>query len=183
MRKITNLLLLTAVLCLLLSGCGQSNPPSEDPSTPPEEEETVQTPLPEETDDTSAPEDPPQSSSDTEETTYEDNFSVDASTVQAFAEEIQSVMADQDLQRLADLAAYPLYVGLPEGGEFLGSQEDFTALGSECIFTDDLLTEIADADLSDLPPSKAGFVLSSTGRPNVVFSVSGGQLAIVGINY
>ena len=57
------------------------------------------------------------------------------------------------------------------------------ALGSERIFTDDLLTEIAQADLSDLPPSKAGFILSSTGRPNIVFSVSGGQLAIVGINY
>lgn len=183
MRKIANLLLLTAALCLLLSGCGQSNPPSEAPSTPPEEEETVQTPLPEETDDASVSEDTPQNGENTEEVTYEDNFSVDAAAAQAFAEEIQSALADQDLQRLADLAAYPLYVGFSDGGEFVASQEDFVALGSERIFDDDLLTEIADADPSDLPPSKAGFVLSTTGKPNVVFSVSGGHLAIVGINY
>ena len=183
MRKIANLLLLTASLCLLLSGCGQSNPPSGDQNTPREEKETVGTPLPKEADDTSTPEEAPQSSSDTEGPPYADNFSVDAAAVQSFGEDIQSALADQDLQRLADLAAYPLYVGLPEGGEFLGSQEDFMALGSERIFTDDLLTEIAQADLSDLPPSKAGFILSSTGRPNIVFSVSGGQLAIVGINY
>ena len=47
----------------------------------------------------------------------------------------------------------------------------------------ELVSEIAGADPGGLAPSKAGFALSASGRPNVVFSVVDGRLAIVGINY
>ena len=49
--------------------------------------------------------------------------------------------------------------------------------------SEDLLTEISTADTSALEPSRAGFALSASGRPNIVFGVSNGHLAIVGINY
>ena len=51
------------------------------------------------------------------------------------------------------------------------------------IFSEELVSEIAGADPGGLAPSKAGFALSASGRPNVVFSVVDGRLAIVGINY
>lgn len=53
------------------------------------------------------------------------------------------------------------------------------ALSAQRIFVDALLEEIASADLDGLSASKAGFALSASGRPNMVF----GNLAVVGINY
>ena len=63
------------------------------------------------------------------------------------------------------------------------SREDLIALGADQIFTEELLSEIAGADPAGLAPSEAGFALSTSGRPNVVFSVVDGRLAIVGMNY
>ena len=65
----------------------------------------------------------------------------------------------------------------------MDTREDFLALGAEQVFTDALLSEIAEADLEDLSPSMAGLILSKNGAPNIVFGVSDGHLAIVGINY
>ena len=92
-------------------------------------------------------------------------------------------MADKDLEALADLASYPLYIGFSDGGQSVESREDLIALGADRIFTEELLSEIAGADPAGLAPSKAGFALSTSGRPNVVFSVVDGRLAIVGMNY
>ena len=60
---------------------------------------------------------------------------------------------------------------------------DSSTLGADRVFTEALLTEIGTADLSALEPSQAGFILSASGCPNIVFGVSEGQLAVVGINY
>ena len=86
-------------------------------------------------------------------------------------------------EALADLASYPLYVGFADGGQSVESREDFIALGADRIFTEELLSEIAGADTEGLEASMAGFSLSTSGRPNVVFGVAGGRLAIVGMNY
>jgi hypothetical protein len=120
---------------------------------------------------------------DPETSEFSDNFSVDASSAAAFAKEIQAAVEEQDLEKLADLASYPLYVGLPDNSQFVKTREDFVALGADQIFTEALLTEIASADIDGLSPSKAGFSLSGSGRPNVVFGVVNGKLAIVGMNY
>ena len=48
---------------------------------------------------------------------------------------------------------------------------------------EELCDQIAAAETEDLQPSEAGFVLSSDGRPNIIFGVNEGHLAIVGMNY
>ena len=177
MQKKLLLMILAGVLCLSLVGCGRSG------DTQPEEEDTVQTQEPaelpaEEPGDPAASEETP----DAETPTYTDNFSVDAAAVRDFAKQIQTVVADKDLEALADLASYPLYVGFADGGQSVESREDFLALGADQIFTDALLSEIAGADTEGLEASMAGFSLSTSGRPNVIFGVVGGRLAIVGMN-
>ena len=173
MQKKLLLMILAGVLCLSLAGCGQSG---ETPS----EEDPVQTQEPaEETPGDTAEEEVPEE----EAPVYTDNFSVDAAAVTAFAEQVQTAVAGKDLEALADLASYPLYVGFADGGQSVESREDFIALGADRIFTEELLSEIAGADTEGLEASMAGFSLSTSGRPNVVFGVAGGRLAIVGMNY
>ena len=126
---------------------------------------------------------PEEDGADTEAPQYTDNFSIDTEAVTAFAEQIQAAVAEKNLEALADLASYPLYIGFSDGGESVESREDLIALEADRIFSEELVSEIAGADPGGLAPSKAGFALSASGRPNVVFSVVDGRLAIVGINY
>lgn len=92
-------------------------------------------------------------------------------------------MADQDLEGLADLMMFPNYVGFTEDPAFVNTREEFTALGADRIFTQEMCDQIAAAETEDLQPSEAGFVLSADGRPNIIFGVNEGHLAIVGMNY
>ena len=175
-------MVLTGLLCLSLAGCGQSG------STPPEEDSSAQTEQPAElpAEETTGEEDAgqaPEGGADTEAPQYTDNFSVDTEAVTAFAEQIQAAVAEKDLEALADLAAYPLYVGFADGGQSVESRDEFIALGADQIFTEELLSEIAGADTEGLEASMAGFSLSASGRPNVIFGVADGRLAIVGMNY
>ena len=185
-KYLRKLILLAAALCLLLTGCGQDTSSNETPpasssssqeTQQPADEETTPEETPEEAPDAQAPEE------DTEEQTYTDNFSVDQAAVQAFAQDIQQVVADQDLEGLADLVSFPVYLGFADDPQSVETREDFVALGADRIFTEDLLTEISTADTSTLEPSQAGFALSTSGRPYIVFDGSNGHLAIVGINY
>lgn len=117
------------------------------------------------------------------DTQYEDNFSVDSSAVADFANEIKNVVAAQDLSALADLASYPLYIGFSEGGISVNTKEELLELGAERIFTPELEEAVEATEESSLSPSMAGFSMTKDGRPNVVFGVTGGRLAIQGINY
>lgn len=112
-----------------------------------------------------------------------DNFSVDKKTVAEFGKEVKTAVADNDLEALADLAAFPLYVGFKDGGVSVKTREDFIALGSDKIFTKELVDSIAGADENSLSASRAGFSLTSTGAPNIVFGVREGRLTINGMNY
>lgn len=116
-------------------------------------------------------------------TSYEDNFAVPTEDAVAFAEKIQAAVADEDLEALADLTNYPVYVSIADGS-VVESKEDLIALGSDNIFTKEMKESIANADLSDLSPSMAGFTLYSTGdAPNMIFGVREGVLGINGMNY
>ncbi len=116
-------------------------------------------------------------------TSYEDNFAVPTEDAVAFAEKIQAAVADEDLEALADLANYPVYLALGDGS-VIESKEDLLALGADKIFTKEMKDSIANADLSDLSASMAGFTLYSTGdAPNITFNVQNGVLGISGINY
>ena len=178
-RKLV-LMIVAGILCLSLPGCGQSGDtqPEEEPvqSQHPVDESSEADSSEEETQGPADPEAP-------ETAQYTDNFSVDEAAVAAFAEQIQTAVADKDLEALADLAAYPLYVGFADGGQSVESRDEFIALGADRIFTEELLSEIAGADPEGLEASMAGFSLSASGRPNVIFGVADGRLAIVGMNY
>ena len=183
-------ILLAAALCLLLTGCGQDTSSNETPPASSSSSQETQQPAGEETAPEEAPDKTPAEAPDAQapeedagEQTYTDNFSVDQAAVQAFAQDIQQVVADQDLEGLADLVSFPVYLGFADDPQSVETREDFVALGADRIFTEDLLTEISTADTSTLEPSQAGFALSTSGRPNIVFGVSNGHLAIVGINY
>lgn len=177
MNRRFGLMLLAAALCLMLAGCGQSSqpssqePPVQSGQTDPAGEEALEE-APQE--DAAGEEDAP---------AYADNFDVDAEAAADFARKIQEVVADQDLEALADLMMFPNYVGFTEDPAFVNTREEFTALGADRIFTQEMCDQIAAAETEDLQPSEAGFVLSADGRPNIIFGVYEGHLAIVGMNY
>ena len=188
MRKhLSNTLLLTAALCLLLTGCGHGSQSTEtlpeDPSagqSQPVEQPAQSSGGESETEDPAAPETPVE---ETVGQTYTDNFSVDQEAAEAFARKVQDTVAGKDLEGLADLMMFPNYVGFPDDPQFVDTREDFLALGADQVFTDDLHTEVAAADIASLEPSQAGFILSDSGCPNIIFGVAEGHLSIVGINY
>lgn len=112
---------------------------------------------------------------------YEDNFAVEADAAVAFADKIKVAVAAKDIETLADLTAFPVYVGIAEGG--VETREAFIALGAEKVFTPGLMESVGGADTSNLSPSMAGFSISKDGKSNIIFGVVEGRLAISGINY
>ena len=116
-------------------------------------------------------------------TAYTDNYMVPEEAVTAFAKKEKAAVADRDMDALASLASYPLYVGFKDGGVSAGSPEELAALGTDRIFTPELSAAVEAAEEETLTPSMAGFVLKNEGTPNIVFGVSGGVLAVKGINY
>ena len=118
-----------------------------------------------------------------EKTGYTDNFMVPEEEITAFAGKVKEAVADRDMDALASLASYPLYVGFKDGGVSVGSPEELAALGTDRIFTPDLAAAVEAAGDETLSPSMAGFVLKKDGTPNIVFGVSEGVLAVKGINY
>lgn len=187
---------LTAVM--VMAGCGQDS--AEDTAAQETEQtEEVSTEETEQTEDAaeSAPEDESTAESDSqtdagdsqaenagEEQTYEDNFAVDSEAVTAFADKIKEAVAAKDMEALADLTAFPVYVGIPDTEGIVETRDDFLALGADQVLTDELLESVASADMSGQEPSMAGFVVAGeSGRPNIIFGVVEGKLAITGINY
>lgn len=143
---------------------------SEEPSIPPVQKEPE--PTPSSTEQQSVSEG------------YSDNFSVDTESVTAFAKQIQSAVKEKDLENLANLTAYPLYIGFEDGGVSVETQEDLLAYDKDSLFTPELMESVENADENSLTPSNAGFVLSTeNGAANIVFGVRDGKLAISAINY
>ena len=114
--------------------------------------------------------------------TYADNFAVDTTAAEEFAQKVKDAAAAKDLEGLAELTAFPVYVGLPGVGG-VETREDFLKLGAEAVFTQELMEALAAADIDNLQPSMAGFSISNGGTANINFGVRDGVLAISGINY
>ena len=114
---------------------------------------------------------------------YEDNFAVDSEAAAAFGREVKETVEQQDIDALADLSSYPLYIGFEDGSVTAESGEELIALGAEKIFTQELMESIENADENSLSPSMAGFALYTGDGPNIIFGVVNGKLAIQGINY
>ncbi len=113
---------------------------------------------------------------------YEDNFTVDGEAVKRFAEKIKKATADKDIVALAELTAFPVYVGLPDAG-VVETKEDFIAIGADVLFTDELVASVGAADIENFQPSMAGFSVAGSENANINFGVADGVLAINGINY
>lgn len=192
MRK-TKLFLIAAMTGMMMTGCGQEEQKPAETTTQVQESIEIKT----DTEETSASETKDteaavgQEEEKTEETEkqetdqlYEDNFAVDGETVADFGKQVKEAVAAKDMEELADLVAFPTYVGFLEGGQSVESREQFLELGAEKIFTQELMDSVAAADETKLEPSMAGFVLAQeSGAPNIIFGVRDGVLAISGINY
>lgn len=114
---------------------------------------------------------------------YKDNFDVDGEAAAEFGRMIKEAVAQKDVEMLADLTGFPVYVGL-SGGIVVETRDDFIALDVEELLPDEMLSSMADADENALNPSMAGFTLyGSAGAPSITFGVREGHLAISGINY
>ena len=186
--------LLTTVMVLSFAACGSQgngNAASAE-STVTSENQTVESSAETSASESSATEAATEATTETANeasadaatgTSYADNFAVPTENAVAFAEKIQAAVANEDLEALADLANYPIYVALGDGS-VIESKEDLIALGADKIFTKEMKDSIANADLSDLSASMAGFTLYSTSdAPNITFNVQNGVLGISGINY
>lgn len=72
----------------------------------------------------------------------DDNFSADPASVEAFGRSVKEAVAEKDLEALADLAAYPLYIGFVDGGVSVESREEMIVLGEEKIFTQEWMERL-----------------------------------------
>lgn len=209
--KKSRIFLMIIVMVLALSGCGQEKEekynvaPEESTLLPKEgESETEQSQEPavqqgsaaatEQADQEQAEQSPTDQdpAADTAEgaqqeaaagSSWEDNFAVDTAAAAEFGGKIKEAVAAQDIEKLADLTAFPVYVGVVGDGTVVETREDFIALGADALFTEEMTASIAGADENSLNPSKAGFTLySGDGAPSITFGVQDGKLGISGIN-
>lgn len=81
------------------------------------------------------------------------------------------------MEGLAKLCAFPLAVE----GEAVESEEDFMALGSDAVFTEERCAAIGAVDLSTLEETMAGVIMGDA-TPNIIFKSVDGELRITGIN-
>ena len=106
---------------------------------------------------------------------------LEQSEIKPFAEKVQKAVADKDMEALAVLCAYPVYVSLGEGqGEEIADEAAFLKMDADKIFTESLLKEIADTDVDTLEQFGAGVIMG--GENSIIFNNVDGQAAITGIN-
>ena len=106
---------------------------------------------------------------------------LEQSEIKPFAEKVQKAVADKDMEALAGLCAYPVYVSLGEGqGEEIADEAAFLKMDADKIFTESLLKEIADTDVDTLEQFGAGVIMG--GENIIIFNNVDGQAAITGIN-
>lgn len=101
----------------------------------------------------------------------------------AFAREVLIFTKRKDLESLADLCSYPIYVDLDDG-LVIESKKALIALGADTIFTKELVKAVTECDISSLTQTKTGIVISSDFVPNITFQTNeAGRCKIIGINY
>ena len=105
------------------------------------------------------------------------------SDYQGFAEEVVGAITSKDMNALAELMHYPVYISfVKENDGVVNDKESFLALDPEMVFDSALIEAAEAADLTTLEPSMAGVVIGED-TPNVIINSSEGQLGIVGMNY
>ena len=108
---------------------------------------------------------------------------LESSDYQGFAEEVVGAITSKDMNALAELMHYPVYISFVKENEgVVNDKESFLALDPEMVFDSALIEAAEAADLTTLEPSMAGVVIGEE-TPNVIINSSEGQLGIVGMNY
>lgn len=123
---------------------------------------------------------------ETEDGLEDDNFTVEKQEVLDFAQQVKEAVLEENIEKLADLTAFPTYVGFKEEGIVVETREDFLALDQEKLFAVEMLDSIKEADAAALEPSMAGFTLQKAAEeivPSITFGMAEGKLSISGINY
>lgn len=135
-----------------------------------------------------ADQDIPQTKDEMEETEVMDELPEDrpvtsaSEDIQEFAEKIQAAVAAEDMEALADMSYYPLFVSFGEGeGEEVESKEDFMALDSTKIFTEELKDAVAGTDISGLQVFRAGVIVGA--EDAIVFNEMDGRLMITSMYF
>ncbi|MBS6645966.1 MAG: hypothetical protein KH366_20510 [Clostridiaceae bacterium] len=103
------------------------------------------------------------------------NENMDASELQKFAERIQDLVSKKDLNALAELCDYPLFLN----GEEIEDKDAFLKLDAGQFFSDELLKSISDADPSSLEIFGAGAALG--GSQTFFINEINGELGITSI--
>lgn len=114
-----------------------------------------------------------------------DNFDANMEDVEAFALAVKDAVAQEDLEKLADLTGFPVYVGL-EGAGIVETREEFLALDPEAVFSKEMKASMEKADPGALSPSMAGFTLADDETERaaaITFGLVDGEFQITGINY
>ncbi len=187
MKKI-RLIMVGILTAVCLTACG-GQATSEETAELPEaaEQEETEAAAPEETEEAPAEqENGTESSGPAEEEQTSgglENFDVDQKEVEAFAEKIKAAVSAQDLEALADLTSFPVYVGVSEDG-VVETRDDFLALGADTVITPELQEAVEGTDVTALSASMAGFTMMTEGvSGSITFSMTADGLAITGINY
>ncbi len=114
-----------------------------------------------------------------------DNFDADMGEVSNFAALIKEAVGKKDLEKLADLIGFPVYVGL-DGVDVVETREAFLELDPDEVFSEEMVRSIEKADAGDLAASMAGFTLmdyDTEGSAGITFGMVDGGLFVTGINY
>lgn len=119
-------------------------------------------------------------SSRSSESPSEEGADLDVSEIKPFAQKVQKAVADKDMDALADLCAYPLYVSLKEGeGNEVADKDALLKLDGGKIFTDHMLKEIADTDVDSLEQFGAGVIMGN--ENTIIFNNVIGHAAVTAI--
>lgn len=90
---------------------------------------------------------------------------------------------DKNMQALAELAQYPLYLGLESGNEIDSKDELMRKYTAEQIFTEDFTNSVLHCDLLNLREAGGNLVVSMDGgKPNLIFTKTDAGYKLSAIN-
>lgn len=100
----------------------------------------------------------------------------------AFAIKIINAVKSMDMKELSLLTDFPVFIDTGNYKGPMNTSGEFEAIASEKIFTEALVTRMANYNLFDLQYTDAGFVMGN-GTPSITFDADDeGILGIIGIN-
>lgn len=105
---------------------------------------------------------PMDSSSSQQKSSEINDSSEEGEYIEDFAKKIQTAIVNKDLDSLSELCSYPLYID----GKEITDKESLLDFDKEKLFTERLIKNIKEADVSNINETQAGFYI---GDDAVVF--------------